>query len=161
MIEKYVRNERYLGEKLFTQMGPGIEEFSFTQGRECYDASIYMKNGTKIIGEIKVRDMVVDKYPDYFLEVQKLQNLIKKCNSVKYHKIYYINFFNNENPYMKDFIVFDLTPRLWEWKTNPPKVENLWMNAATFKSRTQKMSKAVIRLKFDERYDMKSSIFLN
>lgn len=159
-LANYESNERTLLDKLLSQYET-IEDYWFTKGKICYDTIIVMKTGLKNIGECKVRNFKRNKYPDYILEKQKLISLINRCVKEKYHKILYINFFDSDNPYRKDFIIFDITARIPFWKEHPPVVKKMWMNEATYLSKTHKVEKEVILLQYNERYDVLGDIGLN
>ena len=158
-LKIYEQNERILADKLF-QLFDTIQDYYFTQGKICYDTVITLKNGTTILGEMKVRNFKADKYPDYILQVDKLLALINKAKN-KGHLIYYINFFESETTGMKDFIIFNLSARIPEWKVNKPVVVKKWMNDATFKSTEYKVTKEVIMLQYDETKDMRGSFSIN
>jgi hypothetical protein len=133
----------------------------FTENNECYDTLITLENGTKIIGEIKVRNFATTAYPDYILEVDKLVNIIKRKQTIDYDLIYYINFFHNQDKeVLKDFIVFNLSKRIEAWKIKPADVQYKWMNACTRLSTTQKVKKEVIMLAYDSEIDWQGTITL-
>lgn len=160
-LKNYEKTERYLAERLFSHI-PTINTYMFTEGKICYDTIITLNNGSRILGEIKVRSCEANQFPDYILQVDKLINLIKRAKLNGFELIYYINFFNNDKTStMKDFIIFDLTPRIQEWKVNRPIVIKKYMNDATFKSKTYKVEKEVIMLKYDEKTDMRGTFCLN
>lgn len=159
-LVKFERNERYLGEQLFKRL-PTIKEYEFTTGRVCYDSLVTTKDNKKIIVEIKVRRFKREKYNTYILQVDKLQNLIKRANKLNLDQIRYINFFETDNPAVVEFIIFDLTPRIKEWTKHPPKVEVIPMNVETWKSTENKIYKQVILLEFDPKIDAKGDIGLN
>jgi len=156
----YTDNEKYLTSALFNHFET-IENYEFTTGNVCYDVIVNLKNGTKIMGEIKVRDFELDKYPDYILQVDKLINLGKRAKELGFHKIYYINFFKTQTPAIKEFIIFNLSARIKLWKVTPPIVQEKYMNAATFQSKSYKVPKKVIMLKYEEEMDSKGTLSLN
>jgi hypothetical protein len=158
-LAKYEKDERYLASKLFNQF-KGIKSYTFTKGRICYDTTIILQNDDSILGEMKVRSFKIDKYDDYILEVVKLVSLIKKAKAGG-HMIYYINFFESDKRGMKDFIVFNISARLKEWKDKRPEVKKMWMNEVTFLSTDKKVMKDVIMLKYDPGKDMKGTFSLN
>ena len=159
-LNKFEQNERFWAEQLF-KIFPNIKEYQFTNGRICYDVIITLHNTKTILGEIKVRNIKIDKYDDYILEASKLVSLIKKYKKLNNDKIYYINFFNNEYEGIKDFIIFDLSARLADWKINKPIITKKWMNAETYKSRDNKIEKEVILLKYNDKIDCKGLLSLN
>jgi hypothetical protein len=151
--------ERHLAEELF-KLIPTIKEYTFTEGRVCYDTIITLNNDKKILGEIKVRSFQINKYPDYILEGSKLISLINRKKKDGFDLIYYINFFTNKDK-LYDFIVFDLTARIKTWKINKPIITKMWMNAETHLSTTIKVPKEVILLKYDPEMDCKGILPLN
>ena len=159
-LEKFEKNERLLATRLFDHI-PTIKSYEFTSGKIAYDTSIELQNGMKILGEIKVRNFDVDAYPTYILQVDKLVSLIKRAKTNGYDLIYYLNFFNNPNPTLRSFIVFNLSKRIEIWKVEKPKVEIRYMNAATFASTTYKIPKEVIMLSYDPNMDWKGAFVLN
>lgn len=159
-LKNYEKNERYLATRLFAHFNT-IKEYSFTEGHICYDFLIKLIDDKTIIGEIKVRNFKTDKYPDYILQVDKLIGLIKRATRNNYDKIYYVNFFKSEDNTRKEFIIFDLTVRIKEWKVNRPTVKRMLMNAETHKSTEVKVFKDVILLKYDENIDMRGNFSLN
>lgn len=152
-------NERLLMEKLFSKI-PSIESWQFTQGRICYDAIVKTNKNETILVETKVRAIERDKYEDYILEVQKLIGLLKRKKDNGYDKIYYCNFFKTEKSEMQEFIIFDLTPRIEQWKLIPPDVIFKYMNKATFLG-DNKTLKEVIMLRYDDKTDCKGIFALN
>jgi hypothetical protein len=160
-LSNYETAERYYATELFNRFD-SIKEYSFTSGRICFDTLIVKKDETRILGEIKVRNFPIKLYNTYILELGKLRGLINRANQNKCSRIYYINFFLNEtHPTYRDCIIFDLTPRLIEWKTNPPKVEHKYMNRMTCVSTTNKISKDVIMLEYRPELDCKVILALN
>jgi len=155
----YEKNERYLADKLFSSINT-IEEYSFSSGKVCYDFIVKLKSGIKILGEIKVRNFKIDKYDDYILEVDKLVRLINVMKKYNFDRIYYINFFETDYEIAKDFIIFNLTERLKEWKVNKPKIEKRLMNYETYKSTDVKVFKDVIMLKYIDNIDARGIIML-
>ena len=158
-LNNYEINERKLADELF-KLIPTIESVEYTQGRICYDCLIKMKNQKTVLGEIKVRNIEINKYPDYILEVSKLISLINKYKKLGSDRIYYINFFSNKIEGIKDFIVFDLTARMKVWKENKPKIYKKYMNKVTYIS-NEKVCKEVIMLQYDEKIDMKGIMNCN
>ena len=142
---KYEKNERYLATQLFKSIKT-VKSYSFTQGRICYDFIVNTTDDKSIIGEIKVRSFDISKYPDYILQVDKLLGLIKRAKANKFDKIYYINFFISDKKGHIDYIIFELTERINEWKINRPQIKNMLMNAETHKSKEYKVWKDVILL---------------
>lgn len=159
ILADYERNERILLNKLLSNFDT-VEDYYFTNGKVCYDGEIIMKDGRKILAEVKVRNFEINTYPDYILQVDKLISLCKKATAKKNDSIYYINFFKTTEAYRQDFIVFNLMPRIKEWKINKPIIVKKWMNAETYKS-NYKIEKEVILLEFDKTKDMKGSFNLN
>lgn len=159
-LAQYERNERYLGEQLFIRI-PTIKEFDFTTGRICYDSVVTTTEDKKIIVEIKVRKFKREKYNTYILQVDKLQNLIKRAQKLNLDQIRYVNFFECDDPSQVEFIIFDLTPRIKAWQKHPPKVETIPMNSETWKSTEYKVYKQVIMLTYDPKIDSKGDFSLN
>jgi hypothetical protein len=160
-LAEFETKERYYATELFNRFDT-IKEYSFTSGRICFDTLIVKKDETRILGEIKCRNFTANKYNTYILELGKLRGLINRANQNKCTKIYYINFFLNEaHPTYRDCIIFDLTPRLAEWKKNPPKVVPMRMNAETYKSSTFKVEKEIILLEYRPEFDCKVILALN
>jgi hypothetical protein len=158
-LKNYESNERYLAKKLFQFMS-NIKQYTFTEGHICYDTIITTQDDKQILGEIKVRSCEIDEYPDYILEVNKVINLIKKKKLNNYDSIYYINFFQNKNNALIDFIVFNLYERAKTWKTVKPIIIKKWMNAETYLSKSNKVEKQIMLLKYDEKIDMKGTFVL-
>lgn len=159
-LQNFERLERKLGAQLFKGIST-IKSYYFTEGCVCFDGVITSDNDTTILFEIKVRQFDIDKYDSYILQVDKLKNLIKKSEKNNFDRIYYINFFKNETTGLYDFIIFNLSERIKEWKINKPEVQVRWMNAATFKSTTDKIQKEVIMLKYDSKIDGKGNFSAN
>jgi len=159
-LKEYEKKERYLASILFNNM-KGIKEYSFTEGHICYDFIVTTETDKIIIGEIKVRNNNIDKYPDYILQVDKLHNLIKRAEKYNYDIIYYINFFKTKEKSQKDFIIFNLSERIKIWYKTKPKIHSMLMNAETFRSNKIKVYKDVILLKYDEKIDAKGNLSLN
>ena len=158
-LAEYEYNERLLTGKLLKRYD-NIDKFKFTSGRICFDTEIHFRNGVKALMETKVRTFEIDRYEDYILQVDKLKSLIKKAQKKGSNAIFYVNFFNSDNPGVKDFIIFDLTSRIQEWKTKRPQVKRMYMNAVTYLG-NQKIEKEVIMLRYDENIDRKGQISLN
>lgn len=152
--------ERLLTNKLLKNFNT-IKDFYFTEGNVCFDCLVNMISGIKIIGEVKVRSFEINKYDDYIIEVAKLIRLMKKREQNEYDKICYINFFEHPKKTLKDFIVFNLSERIKEWKNKKPEVKKMWMNETTYLSKTKKVEKEVIMLKYDEKIDCKGTININ
>ena len=159
-LKSYEEDERYLLEILLSHFKT-IENYNFTSGRICYDAEIFLKNKKTILSEVKVRKFKIDTYPDYILQVDKLISLINKAKTKGNDLIYYINFFKSEYKNRKDFIIFNLTPRIMEWKTNKPTVINKWMNAETCVDNPNKISKQVIMLNYNPKIDCMGNFYIN
>lgn len=153
-------NERYLTDKLFRGIGT-IKTYSFTTGNICYDGTCTTTNDVTILFEVKVRSFKADKYPDYILQVDKLISLINRAKNMNLKRIYYINYFITDTPGVYDFIIFNLTPRIEEWKKTKAPVVQKSMNAATFKSTENKIIKEVILLKYDETMDARGNFVAN
>lgn len=149
----YEKNERVLTTQLLNRI-PTVKDYSFTSGHICYDCLINLKDGRTIIGEVKVRNFELGKYPDYILQVDKVVNLNKQAVTNHYDLIYYINFFKSSEPNRVDFIIFNLTERIKEWRSIRPEVKKMWMNSETHLSTTNKTEKEVILLRYNEKIDM-------
>jgi len=158
ILDDYETKERYYATKLFKYI-PEIIDFTFTSGRICYDCIIKTVDKT-ILGEIKIRNFGINKYNTYILEVEKLLGLCKKAHKDKFDRIYYVNFFESEHPNNKDFIIFNLLPRIKEWKINSPKIEQKYMNAKTYISDDYKIIKNVIMLEYRSDIDAKGILTL-
>lgn len=105
-----------------------------------YDGLVHIKdeNGfvvKKLIIEAKVRTA---DYPTYFLEKQKYDNLKKLQSAHNDYLIWYINF-TPSGTHIFDLDSIDLGP-----------VKKIEMNAQTFKSRSNKRTKAVFTLDIKE-----------
>ena len=159
-LAQYERNERYLGEQLFKRL-PTIKEYEFTSGRICYDSLVTTTENKHILVEIKVRRFRRERYNTYILQVDKLQNLIKRAEKMKLEEIRYINFFESDNPAKVEFIIFNLSERIKQWQKKPPKVEKMKMNIETWKSEDVKALKDIILLEFDDKIDSKGDFYLN
>jgi hypothetical protein len=155
----YEKTERYLAKKLLDKI-KNVEDYWFTKGRVCYDIEILLKNEKMILGEVKVRNFKIDAYPDYILQVDKLISLINTAIKKKSDLIYYINFFDSDKPEQEDFIVFNLMPRIQEWKTNKPIIVKKMMNSETCVSTDYKIIKQVILLTYNPKIDMKGTFNL-
>jgi len=158
-LAEYEHNERYLTGKLLKKYD-NIDNYKFTSGKICFDTELFFKNGVKALAETKVRSFEMNRYSDYILQANKLVALIKKAQKRGSDAIFYINFFESDNPGVKDFIIFDLTSRIQEWKINRPQVKRMYMNAVTYLG-NQKIEKEVIMLRYDESIDRKGQISLN
>jgi len=158
-LAEYEHNERYLTGKLLMKYD-NIDNYKFTSGKICFDTELFFKNGVKALAETKVRSFEMNRYSDYILQANKLVALIKKAQKRGSDAIFYINFFESDNPGVKDFIIFDLTSRIQEWKINRPQVKRMYMNAVTYLG-NQKIEKEVIMLRYDESIDRKGQISLN
>lgn len=156
----FEKNERTLAARLFSHI-PTIKGYTFSEGKLCWDAIITLDDDRKVLSEFKVRNFEADKYPDYILEVAKLVNLINKTKENGYDLLYYINFFENSNPALKDFIIFNLSERIKVWKVKPPQTIFKSMNKATFMSIYDKCEKEVIMLSYDEKIDCRGIITMN
>lgn len=156
----YEINERRLGAQLFSRIKT-IKEYTFTSGRISYDFLITTVENKKIIGDIKVRKCLFKKYPDYILQVDKLESLKKQAVKLKQDRIIYVNFFDADIVTNVDFIVFNLSARIERWKKHPPKIKKMMMNNETWKSTEYKVLKDVILLQFDETIDIKGTFSLN
>ena len=159
-LAQYERNERYLGEQLFIRI-PTIKEYEFTSGRICFDSLVTTTENKHILVEIKVRRFRRERYNTYILQVDKLQNLIKRAEKMKLEEIRYINFFESDNPAKVEFIIFNLSERIKQWQKKPPKVEQMKMNVETWKSEDVKALKDIILLEFDDKIDSKGDFSLN
>ena len=149
--------ERELATRLFKMVN--ITKYAFSKGRVAYDTIFLNLTGNKILGEIKVRNFEANKYNDYILQVDKVQGMHRRGILNNCSKLYYINFFVSNNKI--EFITFDLTPRILEWQTNPPKVEKRIMNAVTCVRDQEKIYKDVIMLKYDEKLDCRGILTNN
>ena len=157
-LAEYELRERALTRELFDNL-PWIKSYSFTSGPVFYDGIAISQDDRKAIFEIKVRDFPIDKYPDYFLEVAKFRNLYAGAERTG-HKLLYINYFSTEEPERWDYIVFNLSRRIEEWKVNgAPATERIRMNRKTFVSTYDKIYKDIIRLEYEEDKDKTGSVF--
>jgi hypothetical protein len=145
--------------KLFSII-PSITNYTFTEGRICYDAIVNTDKNETILVETKVRNIEIDKYDEYILELQKLISLINRKKKNNYNKIYYINFFPHENSAMQQFIIFDLTPRIEDWKLIQPEIIKKYMNKATCDG-DDKVVKEIIMLRYNDKTDCKGIFALN
>ena len=102
-----------------------------------------------------------ERYNTYILQVDKLQNLIKRAEKMKLEEIRYINFFESDETNKVEFIIFNLSERIKQWQKKPPKVEKMKMNIETWKSEDVKALKDIILLEFDDKIDSKGDFYLN
>jgi len=159
-LVEFEKRERDLATVLFTSLS-WIKEYSFTSGPVFYDGIVTSIENTQAIFEIKCRDFDVYKYPNYFLELSKFQNLYKGSERTGY-KLLYINFFKTDKENVWDYIVFNLSRRIEEWKINgAPATERILMNKKTFVSRQDKIYKETIRLSYEHDKDLKGTVLLS
>lgn len=158
-LKEYEVTERQLMEKLFSKI-PSIVSYEFTSGRICYDAIIKTDKEQTILMETKVRNIEIDAYENYILEVQKLISLINKKKLNNYDKIYYCNFFKSKDSLLQEFIIFDLTPRIEMWKYDKPTIIYRRMNRATCQG-DDKVLKEIIMLEYDPKIDYKGIMPMN
>ena len=157
-LAEYETQERFLASKLFSS-NKGISEYSFTSGRIFYDGIAVSTDGRKAIFEIKVRSFGIHSFNNYFLEIAKFKNLYEAGERTG-NTILYINFFKTEDPDRWDYLVFNITKRVEEWKVKgSPAIERVRMNAKTFVSKTDKIYKDIIRLEYEEDKDKTGSVF--
>lgn len=159
-LQEFENKERYFGTQLFKRINT-IKNYEFTTGRVCYDFCITTTQNKHIIGDVKCRRFKRDKYNTYILEVKKLQGLIKKAEKLKQDTILYVNFFETDEANKVEFIIFNLSERIKQWKKKPPKVEQMKMNVETWKSEDVKALKDIILLEFDDKIDSKGDFYLN
>lgn len=152
--------ERLLGHYLLSHL-KGIKSFYLTDAHVAYDAVAVTKSDITTLIEIKVRDNTINQYPDWILEVEKLDKLSNAAKA-KNHKILYINFFKTEAPEKWDYIIFNMTGRIRKWSEgDKPELRCLFANDKTFVSKEDKRDKWVIMLKFDDSMDERGSLNLN
>ena len=155
-LSKYEKHERKLGTLFLHSFPNEIKQAKFTEPNSysTYDGwyATRLQPDASVCFEIKVRDFEYTKYPDYILESGKLKNLLKL--HTQGHRVLYMNFFKNDKGYY-DLIIFDLSKRVPDWKEFGCPTVIKKMNAATFKSKYDKVDKEVIMLKYDDRYDVK------
>lgn len=157
---EYELRERALTVQLFDNL-PWIKSYSFTSGPVFYDGIAVSQDDRKAIFEIKVRSFGINAYPDYFLEVAKFKNLYAGAERTG-HKLLYINYFITEEPDRWEYIVFNLSRRIEEWKVKgSPVIEKVRMNAKTFVSKTEKIYKEIIRLEYEPDKDRKGWVYYN
>jgi hypothetical protein len=152
--------ERLLGHYLLSHL-KGIKSYYLTDAHLPYDAVVVTNSELSALIEIKVRDNTINQYPDYILEVEKLDKLV---NAAKAHnnRILYINFFKTEVPEQWDYIIFNITARLREWEINgAPTPKVIYANEMTYVSKEKKKEKWVITLKYEPDKDEKGSFNLN
>jgi len=159
-LAEYELRERELTVQLFDSLS-WIKSYSFTSGPVFYDGIAISQDDRKAIFEIKVRNFPIDKYPDYFLEVSKFKNLYAGAERTG-HKLLYINYFITDDPGRWDYVVFNLSRRIEEWKiTGAPATERIRMNRKTFVSTYDKIYKDVIRLSYEQEKDRKGWVYYN
>lgn len=151
--------EKLLTRYLLSHMG-GIKSFYLTSEHYAYDAVAVTKSEITTLIETKVRDNKIDVYPDYILEVEKLEKLVNAAKPNN-HKILYINFFKTYEPEKWDYIIFNITGRIRKWDEEKPEVKCIYANDKTFVSKQNKRDKWVILLKYDESMDQRGQINLN
>lgn len=154
-LSQYENHERSLGKQFVYSFPTKIKLAAFTEPNSycTYDGwySTWTEPDASVCFEIKVRDFEYSKYPDYILEAGKLKNLLKLHKQG--HHVYYMNFFKNNDGFY-DLIMFNISARVPKWKEMgrvPTVIKS--MNAATFKSKYDKVDKEVIMLEFDETID--------
>lgn len=157
--------ERILTAQLFQSYEDKLYAYQFTKPNSFkgYDGFYQITpRDASVVFETKVREIKIDQYPDYIMEARKLNSLTIRHN--KGHQTKYFNFFKHPGG-AYDFIGFDITIRIEEWKEIGFKgvVEVRWMNHETFKSRKDKVPKEVIMLTFRPEIDTKieGGIFKN
>lgn len=159
-LAEFENRERALTSKLFDNL-PWIKSYSFTSGSVYYDGIATSQDDRKAIFEIKVRNFGIDTYPDYFLELAKFRNLYAGAEKTG-NKLLYINYFISEEPDKWDYIVFNLSRRIEEWRVNgAPATERIRMNRKTFVSTYDKIYKDVIRLSYEQEKDRKGWVYYN
>ena len=149
-LSKYEKHERSLMEQFFYSFPTKIKTYYFTppNSYSIYDGSYTTTENVEVCFEVKVRNFEYTKYDTYILESGKLKNMIKLGKEIRY-----INFFKNDKGFY-DMIVFDLSKRVKQWTIDGKvPVETKMMNAATFKSRYDKIEKQVVMLKYDPNID--------
>ena len=156
-LQDYENKERTLTAQLFQSYEDKLHAYQFTKPNSFkgYDGFYQITpQDASVVFETKVRDIKIDQYPDYIMEAGKLNSLTIWHN--KGHQTKYFNFFKQPGG-AYDFIGFDITARIEEWKEIGYKnvVEVRWMNHETFKSRKNKVPKEVIMLKFRPEIDTK------
>lgn len=67
------------------------------------------RTGVRAVFEIKVRDMPSDKYPDWFLETKKAEELLRAKAEGGCDKALYINFFSDGV-----CVIWEVVPELFE-----------------------------------------------
>ena len=67
------------------------------------------RTGVKAVFEIKVRDMPSNKYPDWFLETKKAEELLRVKEEGDCDKALYINFFSDGV-----CVIWEVTPELFK-----------------------------------------------
>lgn len=159
-LKKYEDMERLLGHYLLSHL-KGIKSYYLTDAHLPYDAVAVTNSEISALIEIKVRDNTINQYPDYILEVEKLDKLVNAAKAHN-HKILYINFFKTEVPEQWDYIIFNITARLREWAEHgPPSAQCILANDKTFVSKDNKREKWIIRLKYEDDKDQKGRLRLN
>lgn len=158
-LKEYEFKERQLTDKLLKNFN-NIEQYKLINARLCYDFWMQIK-GQIYLGEVKVRNFTIDKYDNYFIETEKLNNLLMSAK-IKNLGIVYVNYFKTDSPENWNWILFNLRERANKWnKDNIPSVEFIEMNDRTFVSTENKRHKLIIRLKFDPQIDRKGTLILN
>ena len=142
-LNSYEIKERLLTRNLFYGSRL-VSDLKFTEpgSFSTYDGEFNF-NGTRVVFEVKCRDFSIDKFDSWIMQADKLRNLSKhECQTV------YINYFTTPTEGCYSAILFNITKRLQAWKNNIP-YTTMTMNDATFKSRTKKIEKNVILLKYE------------
>ena len=159
-LKMYENRERYLTYYLLSHKKE-FKSFYLCDAHVCYDAVATTVNDISALIEVKVRDNAIDKYPDYILEIDKLDKLINAAKAKNY-KILYINYFATETPDQWDYIIFNITARIREWEINgAPTPKVIYANEMTYVSKEKKKEKWVITLKYEPDKDEKGSFNLN
>lgn len=159
-LKKYENMEKLLTHYLLSHIG-GIKSFYLTEAHLPFDAVAVTKSDLTALIEVKVRNNLIDQYPDYILEIEKLDKLVNAAKA-KDHKILYINFFKTEVPEQWDYIIFNISGRLREWNEHgAPTPQCILANDKTFVSKENKREKWIIRLKYEDDKDQKGSFNLN
>ena len=102
-ILEYTNEEKRQLSHTFNQLGVSDYEYT-TDPMAPHDAVANIKN-IKIICEVKVRDITVDKYPTALLELQKSRSLFKKSRELFIPDVWYYCFY----PLSNYLVVFNLT----------------------------------------------------
>lgn len=140
--ERVLTNNLFINNKSISNL-----EFTPPNSYSRYDGTFTLNN-IPCLFEVKVRNFSFQTYNSWILQLDKYQGLIQYVRS---HALMYINFFTTNEPDIYSAALFNISKRYKMWENNPP-IINKEMNAATFRSTQDKISKPVIMLSFNKEF---------